>query len=143
MLALGIVEQINDEYSVKVRIPILHRAKTDVNATPTELLPDATICTFSKSNPNYLEGSVVVVGFDRNDLTAPIIIGELMTDKENNNETSIELSFLKVNENCQLPSGTSIGVVTPHDISCLEGVRVSIQKQLDDLQERVSALEEE
>lgn len=142
MLALGIVERVVDEYTVKVRIPILHRSPSDVNATPTDLLPDASICTFSKSYPNYIEGCVVVVGFDRNDLTAPIILGELMTDKDIGNETGMRLTSLEVNGSCTLPIDTSVGEVNSHDISCIKGTRVNIQSQLDNLEERISALEE-
>ena len=143
MLALGIVEKVNSIYSVKVRIPILHRAKSDVNATPEELLPDATICTFSNSYPNYTEGCVVVVGFDRNDLTSPIVLGELMTDKQESNTTDIKSGTLRVEDTCTLPYNTQIGSVSSHDIECVRGTKVNIQKQIDDIEERVRALEEE
>lgn len=141
MLALGIVEKINSEYSVKVRIPVLHRASSDVNATPTDQLPDATICTFVNSYPNYEEGSVVVVGFDRNDLTSPIVLGNLLTEKENGSVGEMSLGFLTVIEKCQLPENTHVGSVSPYDIKCLEGSKVNLQKQIDDLEQRVSELE--
>jgi len=143
MLALGIVERVNSAYSVKVRIPILHKASTDVNAIPTDSLPDASICTLSKTYPNYLVGSVVVVGFNRNDLSDPIVLGELLTDKESEIETGAKIGSLKVTTNCNLTENTNIGSVNSHDISCLKGTRVNIQSQLDDLQARVEELERE
>ena len=143
MLALGIVERVNSEFSVKVRIPVLHRAKTDVNATPTDLLPDATVCSFTRSYPNYVDGSVVVVGFDRNDLTSPIVLGELLTEKNFDTENCMSLSFLNVDESCTLPNQTTIGEVNEKEISCLLGINNNIQYQLDEITRRVSALESE
>ena len=141
MLALGIVERMNSKYSVKVRIPILHKANGDVNATPTDMLPDATIATFSRSLPNYNVGTVVVVGFDRNDLTSPIVLGELCTDKESDLLPDVKAGSLKVFNNAVLPEETTIGVVSGSNIQTLKNARVNIQDQLDDLDRRVTNLE--
>lgn len=141
MLTLGIVEKINSKYSVKVRIPILHRGGGDVNATPTEALPDATIATFSRCLPNYLVGTTVVVGFDRNDMTSPIVLGELCTDKESEMLPDMKVGSMDVLENCNLPKDTKIGEVGGDKIATLKNVTDDIQAQLDDLVRRVSNLE--
>lgn len=141
MLALGIVEKVNSQYSVKVRIPILHRAGGDVSATPTEMLPDATISTFSRSLPNYTVGTVVVVGFDRDDTTSPIVLGELCVDKETDLLPDVSAGTIRVLNNAVLPKSTSIGSVNEDNISALKGAKSNIQEQIDDLERRVSNLE--
>ena len=141
MLAMGIVEKVNSQYSLKVRIPILHRASSDVNATPTDMLPDATIATFSRSMPNYRVGTVVVVGFDRNDLTSPVVIGEMLVDKESDLLPDVYAGTLKVETNCNLPSDTYIGDIHYNKIKMLSNARANIQAQLDDLESRIESLE--
>ena len=140
MLALGIVEQVNSQYSVKVRIPVLHKADGDVNATPTELLPDSSIATFSNSFPNYTVGTVVVVGFDRNDLTSPIVLGELCTINENDTQPDMKVGSINVSGTCSLPKNTIIGEVSSSDIAALKNTRANIQAQIDDLDRRITNL---
>ena len=45
MITRGIVEKIIDQYSVKVRIPILDKVGASDAATPTDELNTAVICT--------------------------------------------------------------------------------------------------
>ena len=141
MLALGIVEKVNSPYSVKVRIPVLHKAGGSTNETPTEELPDAMISTFSRSLPNYTVGTVVVVGFDRNDLTSPIILGELCIDKESEILSDMTVGSINVKGSAVLPKETYIGDVGGDKIKTLKNVTVDIQAQLDDLDRRVKNLE--
>ena len=140
MLALGVIEQVNSPYSVKVRIPVLHLANGDVNSVPTENLPDATIATFSKSIPNYTVGTVVVVGFDRNDLTSPIVLGVLCTNKESDMLPDIVSGSVNVLSTCNLPQDTHIGNVNGKELQTLAGIKVNIQAQIDDLDRRITNL---
>ena len=141
MIYKGIVEEIIDPFSIKVRIPLLHRLKSSPQGINDTSLPIASICTLSKCHPNLCKGDIVIIGFDNDDLSKPIILGHLYKESFDSNSESIELTDLKVTSNTQLSSNTSIGDITSEELKQLIGVRDNLQKQLDLLLVRIEKLE--
>ena len=141
MIYKGIVEQIVDPYTIKVRIPKLHSVKASNEYIPTESLPNATVCTLPKTHPNIYLGDIVMVGFENNDYSKPVILGHLYKESFGEHSISTEMYELIVTSHANLPAKTQIGKVTAEELSHLSGTAGNLQKQLDLLQEKITKLE--
>lgn len=119
MLQKAIIEKKLDKYSMKVRIPVYNKVKSDPTATPTNELYTATIQTLPGCSPNYQEGDVVIVDFENDDLSFPIIIGLLYREHMPQGSTDITADSLVVNVNTNLSENTLIGEVTPDSLKKL------------------------
>lgn len=137
MITKGIVEEILTDYSIKVRLPILDSIEGTRDATSTSDLSEAIICTTPNSEINFTVGDIVVVGFEDNDDSKPIILGFLSKESGNTSSISNNLSKLNVNVSAKLPKDTSIGNISSQDISMLQGAKFNIQSQLNNTNEAI------
>ena len=141
MLQKAIIEKKLDKYSMKVRIPVYNKVKSDPTATPTNELYTATIQTLPGCSPNYQEGDVVIVDFENDDLSFPIIIGLLYREHMPQGSTDITADSLVVNVNTNLSENTLIGEVTPESLKKLNDKysnnvkAISIQYSLSNYQD--------
>lgn len=141
MLQKAIIEKKLDKYSMKVRIPVYNKVKSDPTATPTNELYTATIQTLPGCSPNYQEGDVVIVDFENDDLSFPIIIGLLYREHMPQGSTDITADSLVVNVNTNLSENTLIGEVTPDSLKKLNDkysnnvTAISIQYSLSNYQD--------
>ena len=119
MLQKAIIEQKIDKYSMKVRIPVYNKIKSDPTATPTEELYTAIIQTLPGCSPVYQEGDLVIVDFENGNLAYPVIIGLLYREDMPQGSTDVVADSLKVNVNTDLTENTFIGYVTPDSIKKL------------------------
>jgi hypothetical protein len=142
MIYRGIVEEILNPFTIKVRIPLIHRIKNSTQHVVNKSLPEASICTLARSHPNLCIGDVVVVGFEANDLSKPIILGHLYKESFDNSAESIELNDLNVISETHLSKNTSIGDVSSFELAQLHGVRDNLQNQIDILVSKIQKLEE-
>ena len=133
MLTKAYVEEIVDEYRVKVRIPIFNGLSSSPNATPTEQLSISPICAIPGGKYNYSVGDIVFVTFEDNDLGRPVILGQLYADIDNKGLASLTLDSLVVKQSATLPADTSIGNVSAESIKNLQGIRLPVQQQIDSL----------
>ena len=140
MITKGIIEEITTPYSVKVRLPIFDRLQDSKNATPTSSLNDAIICSLPNSNNHLTLGDIVIVGFEDNDMSKPIILGHLY--KETLSETKIDLDLRKLSTDSttKLYEQTYIGNITPQEIKQLKGAKDNLQKQIDLLKDEIKEL---
>lgn len=119
MLQKAIIEQKIDKYSMKVRIPVYNKIKSDPTATPTDELYTAIIQTLPGCSPVYQEGDLVLVEFENDNISLPVIIGLLFRQNMSESSTDINADSLKVNVNTNLTENTLIGSVTPEAIKKL------------------------
>ena len=131
MLTKGIVEEVLSDYQAKVRLPIFNKAKNAVGATPKSELNTAIVCTLPNTVLGLQVGDVVIVGFEDNSTSKPIILGYLSTDRPSKAKSSINLNGLSVESQATLPASTTIGLVSAENIQALEGIKANIQWQLD------------
>ena len=122
MILKGIIEDIISQSRVKVRIPLLHRLTSSVEYVQTEDIPEAQICTLPGTVPNLQCGDVVIVAFENNDLSRPIILGYLFTEAISSSAFSSTFESLNVRNTTYLSKDTTIGEVTPAELNCLKGV---------------------
>lgn len=143
MVTKAIIEEIVDDYSVRVRIPYFNKLATSVSCTPTEDLYIATICCPPNSTLNYKVGDIVFLAYEEGQANKPVILGQLSrATKTDNNPTYIAES-ITVKADANLPIDTCIGDISPTDIQQLKGVKENLQFQLDILTARIAKLEDQ
>lgn len=143
MLFKGTVEQLVTPVTVRVRIPFLHKISSSLSYTATQDLPTAHICTLPNTHINLKIGDVVIVGFENNDLSRPMILGHLFTETESSTFASPIFSSLEVLQDTKLGSNTSIGQISSQDIYCLAGIKENIQQQINQLKNELAILRED
>lgn len=141
MIYRGIVEKIIDPYTVKVRVPLVHRTTATSQHVDLDSLPDAKICTLPNTHPNIQVGDIIVVAFENNDLSKPMIIGYLYKEVMSDTAITSKLNTLEVKFGTILSEDTTIGNVTPKDISNLYGTKENIQQQINQILNRLDMLE--
>ena len=143
MVTKGIVEELIDDYKVRVRIPSFNGIQGTAAATDTKDLYAATIATIPNCKLNLQLKDIVYLAFEDNKLDSPVIIGQLSRATTTEQNAIMKLDTLNVGVDAYLPSYTHIGDVTPQEINCLKGINKNLQIQLEILSERIAKLEEE
>ena len=90
MIQRGIVEQILDKYLVQVRIPVYDKAKSAASSTKTSDLAKSIICVSPGTEVNYVLGDVVLVGFENDEISKPVILGLLYRSSKTGSSMSID-----------------------------------------------------
>ena len=85
MIQKAIVEAVENDYQVKVRIPKYDKMSYD--GTTYSELSTGIICSAPGSLVNYSVGDIVLVGFENEEVSKPVVLGLLYTN--NNPESSI------------------------------------------------------
>ena len=142
MITKGIVEDIIDTYQVRVRLPIFDKVDGAKNATKNEDLSIGTVCCLPNSSYQVNVGDVVFVGFEDNDISKPIILGQLYRDVDSNTLMTLVLGTLETKTSTVLSKNTTIGDVSANEIKCLSGIKTNIQQQLNSIIEDISKIKE-
>lgn len=142
MITKGIVEDIIDTYQVRVRLPIFDKIDGAKNATKNEDLSIGTVCCLPNSSYQVNVGDVVFVGFEDNDISKPIILGQLYRDVDSNTLMTLVLGTLETKTSTVLSENTTIGDVSANEIKCLSGIKTNIQQQLNSIIEDISKIKE-
>lgn len=124
MIVKGIVESIENRNSIKVRVPFLNGAAVQADSTPTDDLPNCTICQLPNLNMQLAIGDVVWLGFENAQWDKPVILGFL--DINQKSEISPVVNSIDISHTANLPYETTIGNVLPESIACLTGVKDNI-----------------
>ncbi len=143
MITKGIVEEIIDDYNIRVRIPYFNSVKQDIYATNTSDLYIATIATLPNCLLNLQLNDIVYVTFEDHQISKPVIIGQLCRETKTDRCAVLKADTLNVNIDAYLPAYTFIGDVTPDEIKCLRGSSDNLQYQIKILTDRIAKLEEE
>ena len=133
MLTRGIVEEIIDDYRVRVRMPVYNKVKSAPLHTPTSELNIATICSLPNFHINLRIGDIVFLGFEDNDLGKPVILGYLNGPFKISSKCDIDVSSLTADVKSRLPADTTIGKVTAQNILQLQGATNNLQDQIQQL----------
>lgn len=141
MIRRGIVEQIVDRYTVKVRIPEIDQVSTAALHVNTEDLDEMTVCVLPGCCINMQVGDIVIVSYDPYSSKQAVVIGYLFRENMSSTLCDFELNKIDVKGKATLPYYTSIGNVTSEQLSYLSGTTDNIQRQLDDLKISIEKLE--
>lgn len=77
MIQKGIIEAIISAYEYKVRIPRYDKLITTPGAVPTDNLSSAIVCSIPSTKVSFAVGDIVLIGFENDELTKPVILGLL------------------------------------------------------------------
>jgi hypothetical protein len=141
MIEKAIVEEIIDNYNIRVRVPRYNLSSSSPHATPFSELPIAGICTLPGCNPVFRIGDIVIISYEGDEIDKPIIIGQLYAQNLLNNQIDINCSSLIVDVNTSLPEETNIGGINYYEIKQLSGAQYNLQAQIDLLEKRIEELE--
>lgn len=143
MITKAIVEEIVSPYQVKIRIPLLDRTEDSPMSKNKSSLNTATICSLPNCYTNLQVGDIVFVGFEDNTYYKAVVLGHL--SRQAMTETYADVTFGNVvaRASAELPEETTIGNVTPVELSRLAGVNENIQQQLNSLQEQINSIFEQ
>lgn len=133
MVTKAIITEIVDKYQVRVRIPIYDKADYSATATPDRELSIGPVSTQPGISPNFAVGDVVIVSFEEDIISKPIILGKLYTSANSNAVSDITSNMLTVCASAKLPKATTIGDVSASDIAKLKNISGNIQNQIDGL----------
>ena len=142
MITKAIVEEIISPYQVKVRIPTLDRVSSSAVSTSKDNLNIATICSLPNCYINLQVGDIVFVGFEDNTYYRAVVLGHLCRDALTDTYADVSFRSVDVKGEATLPYYTTIGNLTSEELSRLSGVSENIQKQLNFLQEQITAISE-
>ena len=135
MITKAYIQEVLSPYAVRVRIPIYHKIEGAIGATIKDLLPIAYISTPPNVHIDPKVNDIVIVSFEEEDMSKPIVIGYLYTDKPAGSSISIECDSLVVNEDVK------IGDVVYTNIACLKNQTENIKDILDRYDRRLQELE--
>ena len=90
MIQKGIIAQVIDKYTYKVRIPKYDKVGYATNSTKLEDLSSGIVCTIPGIDISYTIGDVVLVSFENDEISKPIILGLLY--RENKSDADISVS---------------------------------------------------
>lgn len=130
MVVRGLVEAISDNTHVKVRIPKINKSENAIGATPSSELATAVISAPPGYSPKIRRGDAVIVAFENDDDSSPVILG-LLFNPNSKTKADAVLDSLQVAVNAVLPVETTIGELSSDNIATLIGIRENIQIQLD------------
>ena len=82
MLQKGIIETVEDKFTVKVRVPRYDKLSSSADGTSTKDLSRGIVCTLPGMNVTYAIGDVVLVDFENDELSKPVILGLLYREQE-------------------------------------------------------------
>lgn len=117
MVTKGIITELVGLTQAKVRIPIFDKSKAALDGTPDSELSTAIMCAYPGEHPNYSVGDVVVVAFEQDIFTSPVIVGLLYTATQNSSFTDITAGKLEATLSAQLPADTFVDGVPIKEIS--------------------------
>ncbi len=140
MITKGIVEKINENHKAVVRIPLFDSIEDSREGIETKDLSEAIICVLPNSTNVVSVGDIVIVGFEENDISKPIILGHLYKETANETQINLTLNSLKVTSNVVLPNDTNIGQVKPNELAKLNGLKDNVQLRMNYLQDEIDKI---
>lgn len=107
MLVKAIIEQIIDNYSARIRIPIFHKSANSPYCTNFNDLPIASICTIPGLSLVLKVGDIVYVDFEKDEKDLPVIMG-VLAKPDIKSSCDISAQSVDIEISCNLPENTSI-----------------------------------
>ena len=89
MIQKGIIAQVIDRYTYKVRIPKYDKIGSATNGTKTEDLSSGIVCTIPGIEIAYSVDDVVLVSFENDELSKPIILGLLYRNYKSDSDIAV------------------------------------------------------
>ena len=142
MITRAYIEQQIDQFHYRVRMPIFDKVEESPQHTRFEELAIATVCVPKGLNNSLSIGDVVIVGFEDNSASKPIILGQLYReDVLTDFQLYLHTSNINVNDKALLPYNTTIGNISFSQIFNIAQQVPGLITQIEQLQAKVVSLE--
>ena len=147
MLTKAYISDIINSSLIKVRIPLFNKIDGVNGATPKSELSTACVCSL----PNFITapqtGDIVIVGFEEDDTSKPVVLGYLSKNTESNSMTDIKCNKLVAIDDVELNEHTTIGDILPENIKCLKNLKHNINttfqetnKSIDNINKKIETI---
>ena len=140
MLTKAYIQEVINPHSIRVRIPLYNKIADVEGSTPNKELGVACVCTL----PNFITsanvGDVVIVGFEENIISKPVVLGYLSTANEKESLTDIVCDQLTAKGDVVLDEHTTIGNVKPESIKCLKDLKNNIKDTFEATSKDIAAI---
>ena len=108
MVTKAIIQEVLSHHAIKIRIPIYNKLENTNGSTPNNELSITTLCTL----PNFLikpePGDIVLVAFEEDDISKPIVIGYISLANGMNSNVDIKCDGLEVQGTIKLSNSINI-----------------------------------
>lgn len=138
MITKAYIQEVLTPYSVRVRIPLYHKIENVNGSTRQELLPIAYISAPPNVKIDPKVGDVVIVTFEEENLSKPIVIGYLYSNKDTTSTINIECENLTSTGETILGKNTLIGDIKYENIACLKNMTENISDSIRIMQSDIS-----
>lgn len=142
MVTKAIIQEVLKPTAVRVRIPILNKIEDVVGSTPNSELPISALCSLPNFIINPRVGDVVIVAFEEDNLSKPIILGYLSTSGFNGSLIDIKCDELTVAGAIRMNEDIIIGDVTYENLHTLKGMRDNLLERLTKINMAIDELAE-
>lgn len=112
MIQKGIVEQLINQYTVKVRVPKYDKLLSTPDGVKTEDLSNAIICNLPGTKIAYSVGDIVLVDYENGELGRPVVLGMLYCDRNIRSDSNIELIQSTSNASNVFKQAADQGLIT-------------------------------
>lgn len=132
-----------------VRIPTFNGIEGKSLATPDRQLSEAIICSVPGANNLVHTGDCVIIGFENDDLSKPIILGHLFKQTFDSQPLDLSIRQLKVYDTnvpsaalVELPSNTKIGSISSENLATLAGNPYNLATTLTYILDKIKNIED-
>lgn len=104
MIQKGIIAQVIDKYTYKIRIPKYDKIEAATASTKTDDLSQGIVCAMPGVDVSYVPGDIVLVSFENDELSKPIILGLLYREQKTDSDislTNVDNSLSDIQNNLQ------------------------------------------
>jgi archaellum component FlaC len=143
MLTKAIIQEVLTPYSIRIRIPSVNKIEGVNGSTPNNELYIAAVCSLPKFIIDPRVGDIVVVGFEDNDMSNPIVLGYLSKSSGNMSIADIVCNDFEATGEIKLSKDTSIGEVTPINIESLKNQKENINDEFNIVKNSIDTIKSE
>lgn len=142
MITRAYIEEQVDQFHYRVRIPIFDKAEESPQHTSFDELAIATVCVPKGLNNSLNIGDVVIVGFEDNSASRPIILGQLYRDALlRDPQLYINTTNISISDQAFLPYATNIGDIAFSELfNATQQVPILV-KEIEELRNRIQKVE--
>ena len=140
MLTKAYIQEVLSPHSVKVRIPLYHKIEGVGGSTRNDELPVGCVCTLPNFVTDINPGDIVILGFEEDNISKPVVLGHLSTNNPPRSLTDITCNKLVAKGDVVLDEHTTIGGVEPENIKCLERLSANIGDTFEIIDKEIKLL---
>jgi L,D-peptidoglycan transpeptidase YkuD (ErfK/YbiS/YcfS/YnhG family) len=143
MVTKAFVQEVIDPYHLRVRIPLYNKIESVNGSTPNSELSVAAVCTLPNFVTDVKSGSIVILSFEEDDISKPIVLGHLATANASSSIVDIKCNDLHVVGETTLTELTTIGEVTGDSIQQLKGLDTNVKQKFLEVDKEFEDIEDE